>query len=240
MSVLEHLDELRSRLFKILVAYVLVLVACWFIKDPVLGFLLEPIRETLPPGEKPIFTGPTEAFSTFMKAIGLVAVFISAPYILYQVWAFIVPGLYRREKRMVLPFLFFGSLFFFAGGAFAYYIALPRVTEWLINLGTEIADPEIKLREALPFVSKIVLGMGLIFELPIMIFFLSRLGLVTPGSLMRHFRVAILVIAVLAAVLSPSGDPVNMLVFALPMVALYLLGVAVSWIFAPRDRGESE
>ncbi len=233
MSVLEHLDELRSRLFRAMIAYVLVFVGCWAVSDVVLEFLLRPIREHLFENGEIVFINLTEPFMIHMKSAALLAVFVSAPFILYQVWAFVVPGLYRRERRAAFPFLFFGSLFFFGGGAFGYYAATPRAAEWLIGLGQSY-KAAITLRSAFAFESRIILAMGAVFEMPIMIFFLTRIGLVTPGMLMRQFRVAVLVIAVLAAVLTPTGDVVTMSIFVVPMIFLYLLGVGVSWAFAPR------
>ena len=233
MSVLEHLDELRSRLFRAMIAYVLVFVGCWFVSGVVLEFLLRPIRDNLFQGGEIVFIHLTEPFMIHMKAAALLAVFVAAPFILYQVWAFVVPGLYRRERRAAAPFLFFGTLFFFGGGAFGYYAATPRAAEWLISLG-QAYQATITLRSAFDFESRIILAMGAVFELPILIFFLTRLGVVTPGMLMRHFRMAVLVIAVLAAVLTPTGDMVTMSMFVVPMILLYLLGVGVSWVFAPR------
>jgi sec-independent protein translocase protein TatC len=164
-----------------------------------------------------------------------VAIFVAAPWVLYQMWAFSAPGLYRRERRMIVPFLAFGTVFFVAGGALGYYLATPRAAEWLIGLGGSYRA-SITLRSAFAFESRIILAMGAVFELPILIFFLTRLGLVTPGFLLRQFRLAVLVIAVLAAVLTPTGDMVTMSMFVGPMVLLYLLGIAVSWTFAPRER----
>jgi len=237
MSVLEHLDELRSRLFRAIVGYVLVFVGCWLVSEPVLEFLLRPIREHLFEGDDIVFIHLTEPFMIYMKASALLAVFVASPYILYQFWAFVAPGLYRRERRMAVPFLAFGSLFFLAGGAFGYYAATPQAAKWLIGLG-ENYRAAITLRSAFAFESRIILAMGAVFELPILIFFLTRLGLVTPQMLLKQFRTAVLVIAVLAAVLTPTGDMVTMSIFVAPMVLLYLIGVAVSWLFAPRRDAE--
>ena len=234
MSLLEHLDELRSRLLRVLIAYVVVLAGCWAVSEPVLQFLLAPIREHLFEGDEIVFIHLTEPFAIYVKASALAAVFVSAPYVLYQVWAFVAPGLYRRERRMVVPFLVFGSLFFLGGGAFGYYVATPQAAAWLIGLG-ESYQAAITLRSAFAFESRIILAMGAVFELPILIFFLSRLGLVTPRFLMRHFRLAVLIIAVLAALLTPTGDVVTMSIFVAPMVLLYLLGVAVSWAVSKRQ-----
>jgi len=238
MSLLEHLDELRSRLFKIAVAYLLVLAACWGISDPILKFLLKPIQEHLFEGGAIVFIHLTEPFMIYLKASALAALFICAPYILYQIWGFVAPGLYKKERRLVIPFLFFGTLFFAGGGAFGYYVATPVAASWLINLG-ESFRASITLRSAFQFESRVIIGMGAVFELPIVIFFLSRIGVVTPRWLMRHFRIAVLLIAILAAVITPTGDMLTMSVFAGPMILLYLLGVLVSWIFSP-DRGKKD
>ena len=239
MSVLDHLDELRSRLFKTVVAYVIVFVGCWAIADPVLQFLLRPIRSHMFDGDDIVFIHLTEPFMIYMKASALLAVFIASPYLLYQVWSFVAPGLYRTERRMVVPFLVFGSVFFAMGGAFGYYVATPQAAGWLIDLGGSF-KANITLRSAFAFESRIILAMGTVFELPILIFFFTRMGLVTPGFLLRHFRVAVLIIAVLAAVLTPTGDMVTMSIFVSPMILLYLLGIGVSWVFRPRPRGDDE
>jgi sec-independent protein translocase protein TatC len=233
MSILDHLDELRSRLFRALIAYVVAIAACWTVSGPLLAFLLRPIRRHLFEGDDITFIHITEPFMIHVKASALAAVFVSAPYVLYQLWCFVAPGLYRRERRLALPFLFFGTLFFLAGGAFGYYAAVPQAASWLIGLGEEFRA-SITLRSAFTFESRIILAMGTVFEMPILIFFMARLGLVTPGLLLRHFRLAVLVIAVVSAVLTPTGDMVTMSFFVGPMVLLYLIGVGLAWVAAPR------
>jgi len=235
MSLLEHLDELRSRLFKAVIGFGLVFAACWTIAGPLLEFLVRPIRAHMFEGGEIVFINMTEPFTIYMKAAALAALFVSSPWVLYQIWGFVAPGLYKKERRLVLPFMFFGTLFFVGGGWFGYTVATPTAARWLLNLG-ERFHAQITLRSAFGFESWIILGMGLVFELPVVIFFLSRVGLVTPRFLMRHFRTAVLIIAVLSAVLTPTGDIPTMAVFAVPMVLLYLLGVAVSWIFGTGKR----
>lgn len=234
MSLLEHLDELRSRIFRAGIAYVVAFIGCWFVSELLLEFLMRPIRQHLFAGDDIVFINITEPFMIYMKASALVAVFVASPYILYQIWAFVAPGLYRRERLLLVPFLVFGSLFFVAGGAFGYYVATPKAAAWLIGLGGQF-KAAITLSSAFQFLSQLILGMGAVFELPILIFFLSRMGIVTPALLLRHFRLAVLVIAVLAALITPTGDMVTMGVFAGPMILLYLIGVAVSWGFARRE-----
>jgi sec-independent protein translocase protein TatC len=209
------------------------------VSKPALAFLLRPIRQHLFGGDAITFINITEPFMIHVKASALLAVFVAAPYVLYELWAFVAPGLYKREKRMALPFLVFGSLFFLAGGAFGYYGAIPPAAAWLISLGEEY-QANITLRSAFAFESRIILAMGAVFEMPILIFFLSRIGVVTPGFLMRHFKLAVLAIALLAAVLTPTGDMVTMSFFVAPMVLLYLLGVGVAWVATPRDEARDE
>jgi sec-independent protein translocase protein TatC len=217
---------------------VIVFAGCWAFAGPLLQFLLRPISMHLTDRGDLVFIQVSEPFLVYMKAAALAALFLSAPWILYQVWSFVAPGLYAHERLLVVPFLVFGTLFFAAGGAFGYYVAIPRAAGWLIGLGGDFRAA-LTLRSAFQFTSWILLAMGAVFELPILIFFLARMGVVTPGFLLRHFRTAVILMAVTAAVITPSGDMLTMLVFAGPMVALYLLGTALAWLFAPRDRSAS-
>ncbi len=234
MTLLEHLDELRSRLFKSAIVFTVLFAGCWSVSGRLVQFLLEPIREHLLQGGELVFISPAEPFLIYMKASGLAALFLATPFLLYQLWAFVAPGLYRHERRLMIPFLVLGTAFFAAGGAFAYLVAVPLAAAWLIRLG-EGFTAQITIRYAFSFLSRLVLGMGAVFELPILIFFLSWIGVVTPGFLIHHFRTAVLIIAILAAVITPTGDMLTMSVFAGPMVLLYLLGVAVSWLVSKRS-----
>lgn len=238
MSFLGHLDELRSRLFRCAVAFVVALAACWTFRESLLHFLLRPLREHIAGAGDIVFLNVTEPFFVYMKASAVIAVFTCAPWFLFQAWGFVAPGLYRRERLLIVPFLVFGTAFFVAGGAFGYYVAVPRAAGWLLDVGRDFRAA-LTLGSAFHFVSWMVLGMGAVFELPLVIFFLARLGVVTPGFLMRHFKVAVLCMAVIAAVITPSGDMLTMAIFVGPMVGLYLLGVAVAWLFGKREAPES-
>ncbi|MDH3785266.1 MAG: twin-arginine translocase subunit TatC [Acidobacteriota bacterium] len=229
MTLLEHLDELRKRLFKAVLAYLIALGACWVVSERLVGFIVQPIRDHLFEGSDIVFIHVSEAFMIYMKSAALTAIFVAAPLIFYQLWAFIAPALYKNERRWVFPFLLFSTLFFVGGGAFGYYVATPIAASWLLNLGSEFTA-QITLRSAFSFQSTLILGMGAVFEMPILIFFLARIGVVTPAFLMRNFRYAVLVIALLSAVITPTGDMMTMAVFAVPMILLYLLGVGVAAI----------
>jgi sec-independent protein translocase protein TatC len=231
MGFLEHLDELRSRLFRVAIVFVILLAGCWLVSDRILAYLLKPIREHLFNGGEIIFISITEPFMVYMKASAIAALFLSAPYVLWQVWGFVAPGLYKSERRAGAFFIIAGTLFFVAGGAFGYYVAMPMTAQWLISLGSQF-KAQLTLESAFEFENRMLLGAGLVFEMPVVILVLARFGIVTPGFLMRHIRIAIMVIAITAAVVTPSGDALTMTVFALPMVALYLLGVGFAWLAA--------
>lgn len=231
MSFLEHLDELRSRLFRIAIVFVVLLAASWMVSDRILAFLLKPLRDNMFGGGEIIFISLTEPFMVYMKASAIAALFLSAPYILWQFWGFVAPGLYKKERRAGSVFILAGTIFFVAGGAFGYYVAVPTTARWLLTLGTQF-KAQLTLQSAFEFEGRMLLGAGLVFEMPIVILVLSRFGIVTPGFLMRHFRIAVMGIAIAAALVTPSGDALTMTIFALPMIALYLLGVGFAWIAA--------
>ncbi len=240
MGLMEHLDELRSRLLRALLAFVLMFFACWSFAGPIYDFLARPIYRILEErGEDPrlAFLGVTDAFMVYIKVAALAAIFLASPIILYQLWKFVSPGLYRRERRMAGPFIFFGSTLFIGGGLFAYYIAFPFAVEFLLSLGSRF-NPMITVDRYLGFMMTVILGLGVMFEMPTLIFLLSRLGLVTPRFLLRHFRWAVVIIFTLAAIITPTPDVINLCIFALPTILLYLLGVGVAALFDPRRDGE--
>ncbi|HZN54904.1 MAG TPA: twin-arginine translocase subunit TatC [Candidatus Polarisedimenticolaceae bacterium] len=231
MSFLEHLDELRSRLFRVALVFVVLLAGCWLVSDKILRFLLRPIREHLFGGGDIVFLALTEPFMVYMKASAVAALFLAMPYVLWQLWGFVAPGLYPGERRAGALFIMLGTLFFAAGGAFGYYVAIPVTARWLLSLGSQF-KAQLTLQSAFEFESRLLLGAGLVFEMPVVILVLARFGIVTPSFLMRHFRLAVMIIAITAAVVTPSGDALTMSLFALPMIGLYLLGVGFAWIAA--------
>jgi sec-independent protein translocase protein TatC len=236
MSLMEHLEELRSRLMWAIVTLAVAFFPCWIFVDEIFAFLQRPIIKLLPPGKKLAYTGITDPFILYFKVAALAAVFVASPFILYQLWRFIAPGLYKHERRYLLPFLFFGSFFFLAGGAFAYYVAFPLAAEFLLKIGGAF-EPVITIERYFGFQMTIILGLGLMFELPIVIFVLSAIGLVTPRFLMRNFRWAVVIIFVVAAIITPTSDILNLCVFAIPAILLYLLGVGAAAL-VPRKQAD--
>lgn len=238
MSFLEHLEELRQRLVKALIALGVGFGACWGFHEQIFDFMTQPLRRAFP-DVKFIFTAPTEAFMLYMKMSFFVGIFLAAPFLLYQAWAFIAPGLYPHEKRYAIPFVVMGTLGFAAGGLFGHYFLFPVTFRFL----GEFAGPNMqflpRIGEYYSFYSWFLLGLGVVFQLPAVIFILARIGLVTPGFLMRHFKYAVLGAFVIAAIITPTPDMVTQSLLALPMLGLYLLGVAVAWLFGkPRQAPE--
>lgn len=247
MSLLEHLEELRKRLFASILAVAAAFFGCWVVAREIFSFLAKPIYRYLPPGEKLAFLGVTDAFMLYVKVAGLAAIFVASPVVLYQIWRFVSPGLYARERRMAVPFIFSGTLFFLAGGAFAYYVAFPFAVQFLLDVGQDF-KAVITVERYFSFLMTVILGLGVMFELPVLIVLLSMIGVVTPQFLVRKMRWAILIIAFLSALLTPTPDIFNMSLFALPTMGLYLLGIGgsflVQWLRrrrpAAEDRAEAE
>ncbi|HJX29818.1 MAG TPA: twin-arginine translocase subunit TatC [Thermoanaerobaculia bacterium] len=237
MSLLEHLEELRKRLLWSLVTVAVAFIPCWIYVKEIFFFLQRPIQE-LRPGEKLVFTGLADPFLLYFKVGALAALFLATPFLLYQLWGFIAPGLYKRERLYLAPFLLFGSLFFLAGGAFAYYVAFPMAADFLLSMG-EGFEMMLTVERYFSFLLTMILGLGMMFELPVVILVLAALGVVTPRFLLVHFRWAVLIIFVVSAIITPTPDIVNLCVFAVPALLLYLLGVGAAFVVAPKPAAET-
>lgn len=233
MGFWEHLDELRRRLQRAVLAFIVAFLACWAFAQPIFDILAIPIYEALPEGKKLVFLKITDPFIVYVKVAALVGVFLASPIILGQVWAFIAPGLYRKEKRAGAVFILFGSLLFLGGGLFGYFIAFPFAAQYLLSVG-EGFEAVLTINDYLNLLITVLLGLGIMFELPTVILILARLGLVTPRTLLRHSRIAIVAIFIVSAIVTPTPDVVNLCAVALPTVALYFLGILVAWIVQPK------
>jgi sec-independent protein translocase protein TatC len=222
MGFLDHLEELRQRLIYSAIAVTVGFFACWGYRERIYSIMQKPIIEALHKNglpEKLVYLNPTEPFNLYLKIAALAGLFLTSPFVLYQVWMFISPGLYRNEKRYVVPFMVSTITLFSLGGYFGYKIAYPRALDFLVDFSHQFA-PMITIGEYTQLFLSIVLGMGLIFELPILVFFLSLMGIIGPSFMWKNFRYAILVIFIVAAIVTPTPDVVNMCIFAAPMVAL--------------------
>jgi len=237
MTLLEHLDELRRRILNSVITLLVAFLVCWYFSPQIFSWLERPIMEVLPEGEKLAFTDLTGPFMLYVKVALIAAVFLASPVLLTQVWLFIRPGLYRRERRLALPFIVFTTLFFVLGGYFGYRIAFPLVVRFLLGVGEDFKQV-VTIQSYMSMMTKILLGLGLVFEMPMLIFFLARLGLVTARKLIKWFRWAVLAIFVVAAIITPTPDVATQTVFAVPMILLYLLGVVVAALFGKKADAE--
>jgi sec-independent protein translocase protein TatC len=237
MTFLEHLDELRRRILRSVLSIIVTFVVAWIFHEDIYHFISVPILNVV---DKLVVIKPTEPFTIYLKVSFMAAVFLAAPFILGQVWMFVAPGLYRNEKRFALPFLFGSTILFILGGMFSYYVVLPPALNFLlVQFGREF-QPMITAVEYYDFALIIILGMGVIFQMPILVAFLSIFGMVTPGFLWRNFRYAFLIITIIAAVVSPTTDAFNLFLWSGPMVVLYTLSIGVSWVFQRRRKREEE
>jgi sec-independent protein translocase protein TatC len=236
MSFLDHLEELRKRLIHSLIGVAVAFSVCWWFRDQLFNIVSVPIRKT---GAEVISTTLTGGVNLELKLAVLAAIFLAAPFILGQVWLFISPGLYKHERRYALPFIISSSLLFVLGGLFAYSIAFPFAAQFLVEWTKGMGlVPRIDASEYFDLFIMVELGLAIIFEIPALIFVLARIGLVSGPFLLRNTRYAVLVAFVVAAVITPTTDIPNMMMMAVPMVALYLLGVVVAYLFGKKRTKE--
>jgi sec-independent protein translocase protein TatC len=243
MSFMEHLGELRSRILKalggILVAFLLSITFCGPLWKVVSAPAVDALKNL---GLNPqlVAITPMEQFNViYMKLPLLVSVFLASPWVLYQVWAFISPGLYKREKKWATPFVLCTAGLFISGGCFAYFVAFRYGLQFLLGIGRDVnVAPMVSINEYFDLFVNVTLGVGLVFEMPVIIFFLTLLHLASPRFLVRHSRYAILAITVIAAIVTPTPDVFNMMLFAVPMVLLFFVGVFVSYLLVLKREGK--
>src|SRR5471030_2041194 len=238
MSFLEHLDELRKWIVNSAIAIgVGILVSFAFIYR-IVDFLLGPTRKVLPPGVKMVYTEPGEAFGMYSTVSLIAGTVIASPFVMYQVWNFIAPGLYSKEKRMAIPFVLFTTIGFLAGATFNHYIAFPFMMAFFASFnGIDLAFMP-RLEDTFGLYTKMLLGMGAVFQMPTIVYFLAKMRLVTARFLWQHGKYAILIAYIIAAVVTPTGDPMNQTIFAAPMIALYFLSIGIAWIVNPKNRDD--
>ena len=238
LGFLDHLEELRTRLVYSIAAVAVGFFACWWKVESIYDIMQRPIMKALKDNgmsERLVYLNPTEPFNLYLKIAALAGLFLTSPFVLYQVWMFISPGLYRNEKRYVVPFMVSTIALFTTGGYFGYKVVYPQALGFLIHFGRQF-QPMITIGEYTSLFLSIILGMGLIFEMPILIFFLALMGIVTAGFMWKNFRYAILLIFIIAAIVTPTPDVLNMCIFAAPMIALYVVSIGIAWAVHPKQR----
>ncbi|MEI7591334.1 MAG: twin-arginine translocase subunit TatC, partial [Deltaproteobacteria bacterium] len=206
ISLTAHLEDLKKRLINIFIAIAIGFLACYGIKDAIFKIITQPLLDVLPKGSFMVFTSLPEAFIVYLKTAFFASIIITSPYTLLQIWKFVAPGLRANEKKYLLPFVFFSSSLFVGGILFGYFFALPPAFSFFMEFSSDALKPMITFGEYLSFTMKLLLGFGICFELPIFIFFLTKVGIINATKLSNNRRYAILVIFIIAAIITPSPD----------------------------------
>jgi sec-independent protein translocase protein TatC len=240
MPLLAHLQELRKRIIVSVVGVLVGFLSCWSFADRIFGLMQQPIVHALRHhgiGGGLVYLNPTEPFNLYLEVAFVAGLFAASPFVYFQLWLFIAPGLYRKEKRYVLPFLLSTVGLFMAGGLFGYKMVYPASLDFLIGYGQSF-QPMITIGEYTKLFVTVIIGLGLIFEMPILVFFLALMRLITARWMWRNLRYSILVIFTIAAIVTPTADILTMCLFAAPMVALYAISIGVAWLVnSTRERG---
>jgi sec-independent protein translocase protein TatC len=244
MSLIEHLEELRRRLIHSGIYLVVGFFAAYYFHDGIARLMTKPITIALKEhhlNPQLVYLNPIDPFNFYLKLSFVGGAILASPFVLFQVWLFISPGLYRQEKRYVLPFMSATVGLFLAGAFFGYHYVYPGALDFLLGYGKQF-QPMVTISEYTDLFMTVILGLGAVFELPILVMFLALFGIVTPGWLWRNIRYAILVIFIIAAIITPTPDILTMCVFAAPMLALYIVSIGVAYLVHParRDRKKQE
>ena len=241
MSFLEHLDELRKRIIWSLVSIGIGFIPAFIFIGQIFDFIMRPMQQLLPAGQTLIYTDPSEAFMLEIKIALIAGTMIASPLVFTQVWLFIAPGLYSHEKRLAIPFVLLSSVLFTVGIAFSHFVVFPIVWRFFTSFTTDYLTFMPRVEPAFSMYLRLALALGLTFQLPTIVLFLARMGMITPRFMIRNFKFAVLLIVIAAAVLSPDGGGVGMVAMGGPVVLLYILSIGLAWIFGKkREKVEEE
>jgi sec-independent protein translocase protein TatC len=240
-SFWDHLKELRTRLLHAIVGIGVGMAVAGVYAEQLFRWVMKPVLASLPEGQRALhYTSGLEPFLVYLKVALYGGMFIAAPWVLWQLWQFVAPGLYRREKRVVVPFLVSGTALFYGGGAFCYFLVMPYAFPALVGFAGPDMRPILTMREQLTLVLAMLLGFGIIFEVPIIIAFLSMIGLVDASFLAKYRRHAIVVNTIIAAVVTPTGDPFNLALMAVPMIVFYEIGILLARLLGKKKEPAPE
>lgn len=239
MTFLEHLDELRKRITHSVVALLVGFLIAFTFINRIFAFIYQRLVADVPGGNL-IYTEPGEAFFIYLKMAALSGLLIASPYVMWQVWLFIAPGLYANEKKFALPFVFFASTLFIAGAAFSHYILFPLAWKFFAGFSNEFLQFMPRVEPIFGLYVKLLLAMGLVFQLPMLIFVLARFGIVSARFLIKNFKYAVLIFFVVSAIITPDGSFVPQVIMAGSMTALYGVSIVVAWIFGKKKRDDDE
>jgi len=233
MTFLEHLEDLRKRLFYSFIALFIGIIPAWFFHKSLFAILAVPVTRYLPEGTKLSFIKLTAPFMLYIKVSFLASLFLSSPFIFFQIWMFISPGLYKKEKKYVIPFVLFTTVFFASGAVFGYFVVFPFACRFFLSMGAEF-EPVITANDYFSLAFRVLLGIAIVFEMPTLSFFLSRMGILTAKWMIKNFKYAVLVVFVIAAIITPTPDWMTQSIIAFPMLALYGLSILIAFVFGKR------
>ena len=240
-SFFEHLTELRIRLIRALLGVAIGMAAIGIFSEKIYRWLMGPVINSLPEGQRALnYTSYLEPFLVYLKVALYGGIFVSAPWVLWQIWLFVAPGLYKREKKVVFPFLASGTLLFYSGAAFCYFLVMPYAFPALAAIAGDDMRPILTMREQLTLVLAMMLGFGVVFEVPVILGFLAMVGLVSADFLAKYRRHAIVVNTALAAIITPTGDPFNLALMAIPMCIFYEIGIILARILGKKKPAPAE
>jgi len=235
MTFLEHLEDLRKRIFYSFIFVIIAVIPAWIFHKEIYNILALPVTQFLPEGEKLAFTSLTSPFMLYIKVSFLAAIFLTSPFIFFQFWKFVAPGLYQKEKKYVFPFVFLTTFFFILGAVFAYFVVFPWACRFFLSMGADF-QPVITVDKYFSLTLRVLLGIALVFELPTLVFFLSRMGLVTSRWMIKKFKYAVLVVFIVAAIITPTPDPVTQSIVAVPMLVLYGVSIIIAFFSEKRRK----
>jgi sec-independent protein translocase protein TatC len=239
MSFLDHLDELRRRIVYTVISVLVGFIIAFFFVNELFDFIMRPLQQMLPPGGTLIYTDPTEAFVLYIKIALIGGLILASPAVMTQVWLFVAPGLYANEKKWAIPFVLMSSFFFVIGAAFSHYVVFPLTWKFFVSFTTDIVTFAPRIEPAFSMYLRLLLAFGLVFEMPTLVLFLARMGVISAGFLMRNFKFAILIMVIVSAVVTPDGGGVSLVAMTGPMIVLYGLSIVLAWLFGKKKDPES-
>lgn len=240
MSFLEHLDELRKRIIRSLLALVVGTVAAFTYHNEIFDFVMRPMQALLPKGGTLVYTDPAEGFMLHVKLSLIAGLILATPVVFTQIWLFIAPGLYAKEKRLAIPFIAMSSVLFAIGAAFSHYVVFPITWRFFVGFTSDILTFMPRVEPSFSIYMRLILALGITFQVPTVVLLLARLGVVTPRFMIKHFKYAVMIIVIAAAVLSPDGGGVGLVAMGGPVILLYILSIGLAWIFGKKKPAGDE
>ena len=230
MAFLDHLDELRRRIIYTVISVIIGFVIAFLFIDRIFDFIMRPLQELLPAGGTLIFTDPTEAFILYIKIALIFGLILASPAVMTQVWLFIAPGLYASEKKWAIPFVVMSSLFFVGGAAFSHYVVFPLTWLFFASFTTDIVTFMPRIQPAFSIYLRLLIAFGVVFQMPTIVVFLARMGMLTAGFMIRNFKYAVLMIVVISAIVTPDGGGVSLVAMTIPLILLYVFSIGLAWM----------